>query len=208
MVSNRFWSTFSHMTQKELDDGIKYIEEKYQEDILSFNDKMLFIIATKPQSNTDDKQLGISKGDASSSKDLGSQLKKIAKETCKKMNTDYQQSLIAYAKWYGKLPNAVLGTEMIDINERGFVLKVKLSDGGYMDNVLIPFNKDIKNVSEIREIAVSMHHEAFGKLKGIDNKLIYYSDAIRMIVIHTGGTKVWVALLVCIIGVVVCLINL
>ena len=88
------------------------------------------------------------------------------------------------------------------------VLKVKLSDGGYMDNVLIPFNKDIKNVSEIREIAVSMHHEAFGKLKGIDNKLIYYSDAIRMIVIHTGGTKVWVALLVCIIGVVVCLINL
>ena len=41
---------------------------------------MLFIIATKPQSNTDDKQLGISKGDASSSKDLGSQLKKIAIE--------------------------------------------------------------------------------------------------------------------------------
>ena len=208
MVSNRFWSTFSHMTQKELDDGIKYIEEKYQEDILSFNDKMLFIIATKPQSNTDDKQLGISKGDASSSKDLGSQLKKIAKETCKKMNTDYQQSLVAYAKWYGKFSNAVLGTEMTNINERGFELKVKLSDGTYVNDVLIPFNKAVEDASQIRKVAVSMHHEAFGKLKGIDNKLIYYSDAVRMIVKHTGGTNVWIALLVCITGIIVCLINM
>ena len=55
MVSNRFWSTFSHMTQQELDDGIKYIQDKYkEEEILSFNDKMLFIIATKPHDTMKD----------------------------------------------------------------------------------------------------------------------------------------------------------
>ena len=124
------------------------------------------------------------------------------------MNTDYQQSLVAYAKWYGKFSNAVLGTEMTNINERGFELKVKLSDGTYVNDVLIPFNKAVEDASQIRKVAVSMHHEAFGKLKGIDNKLIYYSDAVRMIVKHTGGTNVWIALLACITGIIVCLVNM
>ena len=54
MVTNRFWSTFSHMTQKELNDGIEHIKMKYQDDVLTFNDKMLFIIATKPRNNVSD----------------------------------------------------------------------------------------------------------------------------------------------------------
>ena len=73
---------------------------------------------------------------------------------------------------------------------------------------LIPYTKEVQDASQIRKVAVSMHHEAFGKLEGFSDKFIYYSDAVRIIVKHTGGTNVWVALFVCIIGIIVCLINM
>ena len=48
MVGNKFWSTFSHCSEDELSEGLKYLTEKHlSETTLNFIDKMLFIVATK-----------------------------------------------------------------------------------------------------------------------------------------------------------------
>ena len=49
MVSNRFWSTFSHCSDLELQDGLKYMRNKFEgQNTLEFNDNLVFIVATKP----------------------------------------------------------------------------------------------------------------------------------------------------------------
>jgi ubiquinone/menaquinone biosynthesis C-methylase UbiE len=48
MVANRFWSTFSHCSDEELSEGIAFLEARHTEEMLTFNDNLLFIVATKP----------------------------------------------------------------------------------------------------------------------------------------------------------------
>jgi trans-aconitate methyltransferase len=49
MIANKFWSTFSHCTEQELSDGLQYLRDKHAtEEILTFNDNLVFIVASKP----------------------------------------------------------------------------------------------------------------------------------------------------------------
>ena len=48
MVSNKFWSTFSHCTDEELNEGLEFLEAKHEGDnVLTFNDNLVFIVASK-----------------------------------------------------------------------------------------------------------------------------------------------------------------
>ncbi|KAI3426371.1 hypothetical protein D9Q98_008743 [Chlorella vulgaris] len=52
MMRDRFWSTFSHCTQQELDQGIAEVETEYAgQDTVKFSDRLLFLVARKPASN-------------------------------------------------------------------------------------------------------------------------------------------------------------
>jgi len=56
MVRARFWSTFSHFTQEELDAGVLELEAQFQgADTLEFEDRLLFLIGRKPSLNEDEK---------------------------------------------------------------------------------------------------------------------------------------------------------
>eukprot|EP00240_Pyramimonas_obovata_P016149 CAMPEP_0118931002 /NCGR_PEP_ID=MMETSP1169-20130426/7497_1 /TAXON_ID=36882 /ORGANISM="Pyramimonas obovata, Strain CCMP722" /LENGTH=295 /DNA_ID=CAMNT_0006873447 /DNA_START=31 /DNA_END=915 /DNA_ORIENTATION=+ len=49
MVRARFWSTFSHFTQEELDAGVAELEAQFQgQEELTFDDRLLFLVGTKP----------------------------------------------------------------------------------------------------------------------------------------------------------------
>mmetsp|Transcript_15831 Transcript_15831/g.26477 ORF Transcript_15831/g.26477 Transcript_15831/m.26477 type:complete len:283 (-) Transcript_15831:889-1737(-) len=49
MVANKFWSTFSHCTEPELSEGLQFLRDKHaSEEILSFHDNLVFIVASKP----------------------------------------------------------------------------------------------------------------------------------------------------------------
>jgi hypothetical protein len=53
MIRNRFWSTFSHFSNEELDDGIRQMEESErhrldEENVLHFEDRLLFVSAHIP----------------------------------------------------------------------------------------------------------------------------------------------------------------
>ena len=48
MVRNKFWSTFSHCSEDELNEGLAYLKDKHRtEEILNFTDRMLFVVGTK-----------------------------------------------------------------------------------------------------------------------------------------------------------------
>jgi len=51
MVRSRFWSTFSYFTDEEMEQGVSELEETYREaSEVTFNDRLLFLVARKPQS--------------------------------------------------------------------------------------------------------------------------------------------------------------
>lgn len=55
MVAGRFWSTFSLCSEKELREGLALLELRHAEDeVLSFSDNLVFIIATKPEKQQGD----------------------------------------------------------------------------------------------------------------------------------------------------------
>ena len=49
MVRNRFWSTFTHFTDAELDQGLVELKERYgaEENNLTFTDRLMFIVGKK-----------------------------------------------------------------------------------------------------------------------------------------------------------------
>ncbi|KAL4448274.1 hypothetical protein ABPG75_005493 [Micractinium tetrahymenae] len=48
MMRDKFWSTFSHCTQQELEDGIAEVDRQYAgQDTVHFTDRLLFLVARK-----------------------------------------------------------------------------------------------------------------------------------------------------------------
>ncbi|MBL4848921.1 MAG: hypothetical protein JKY65_25645 [Planctomycetes bacterium] len=45
LVRNRFWSTFSAFSDEQLEAGIRELEERYKDPILSFEDRLVFLVA-------------------------------------------------------------------------------------------------------------------------------------------------------------------
>ena len=51
MVANKFWSTFSLCSEEELSDGLAFLRARHaDEELLTFHDNLVFLIATKPAS--------------------------------------------------------------------------------------------------------------------------------------------------------------
>lgn len=50
MMRDKFWSTFSHCTQQELEEGIAEVDRQYAgQDTVHFTDRLLFLVARKPE---------------------------------------------------------------------------------------------------------------------------------------------------------------
>lgn len=88
---------------------------------------------------------------------LEKDLAKVSARVCKHMNVDHGSSLRAWAVYYLHvvvMHSTVL--EMTKCDTHGFWLSI---DG--TEPARVPYNTDLKSVSQIRKVAVDMHHAAF-----------------------------------------------
>lgn len=75
------------------------------------------------------------------------------------MNEDHGDSIIAYARHYGKLPRA-LDAKISDMSETGLTLEVVMPGGETESGVFVPYSRPLVAVKDVRPIVVEMHHEA------------------------------------------------
>eukprot|EP00929_Paragymnodinium_shiwhaense_P006856 TRINITY_DN11080_c0_g1_i1.p1 TRINITY_DN11080_c0_g1~~TRINITY_DN11080_c0_g1_i1.p1 ORF type:complete len:152 (-),score=29.78 TRINITY_DN11080_c0_g1_i1:513-968(-) len=124
--------------------------------------------------------------------DLAAGLAKAADRVVNHMNDDHLDSILAYAHFYAKMPDAT-SAKLTGLNEKGFVMDVVRGNGDMEKNVLVPYNTTLKSPGDLRKVAVSMHQEAYNGM-GITYKLArgYYSGGVKQVINHTGGAKVWV----------------
>ena len=94
---------------------------------------------------------------------LAEALAKSNDRICQHMNEDHSKSLLAYAHFYAKMPDATAAT-LTAMTPAGFVLSIIQADGTEKEGVLIPYPTPLKSAREIRKVAVAMHFEAFNGL--------------------------------------------
>ena len=76
------------------------------------------------------------------------------------MNTDHQNSLVLYSRYYSKLPLSHAKTSKLDsINLEHMIIESSFG------RCLVPFNPPLESYSEARERVVAMHQEC---LRGLD----------------------------------------
>lgn len=96
-------------------------------------------------------------------------IKKSEARICGHMNEDHETSLLAYARFYAKLNNAVRPIKMVQMTPEGFVLDVTLqnNDGTteLKKGVVVKYpNGRMTKASQAHLLAISMHNEAFDGL--------------------------------------------
>lgn len=81
------------------------------------------------------------------------------------MNTDHSDSLVIYAKHYGKLASAK-SAELIDISLTGMKLAVQVQANGSSrtEHITVPFTKPLTDSSKYRVVLVEMAKEAAAAL--------------------------------------------
>ena len=110
---------------------------------------------------------------------LEADLAKMSERVCGHMNHDHADSLLAWAHFYAKVPDAAAAT-MTDVKSDGFELELTKADGYVMPKVLIPFEPPLEKAGDVRKVAVAMHFAAFNGL-GWQYKLAngFYTGAAR-----------------------------
>ena len=110
---------------------------------------------------------------------LEADLAKMSERVCSHMNHDHADSLLAWAHFYAKVPDAASAT-MTDVKPDGFELELTKADGYVMPKVLIPFDPPLEKAGDVRKVAVAMHFAAFNGL-GWQYKLAngFYTGAAR-----------------------------
>ena len=88
----------------------------------------------------------------------------------KHMNADHAESVLAYAHWYAKMPEAKKAT-MLACTEEGFLLQVEWQGGGDRDEpetveILVKYAAgcEVSSARDLHKAAVAMHMEAFREL--------------------------------------------
>ena len=114
---------------------------------------------------------------------LEEDLAKSANRIITHMNDDHADSLLAYAAFYGELPNAT-SARMAGLSVHGFELDVTLADGSRQKR-LIRYTSPLKSAAEVRKLAVSMHFAAYNGL-GFVYKLRtnFYGNAVKQAWTH------------------------
>ena len=87
---------------------------------------------------------------------LEADLAKMSERVCGHMNHDHADSLLAWAHFYAKVPDAASAT-MTDVKSDGFELELTKADGYVMPKVLIPFDPPLEKAGDVRKVAVAMH---------------------------------------------------
>lgn len=110
---------------------------------------------------------------------LEADLTKMSERVCGHMNHDHADSLLAWAHFYAKVPDAASAT-MTDVKPDGFELELTKADGYVMPKVLVPFDPPLEKAGDVRKVAVAMHFAAFNGL-GWQYKLAngFYTGAAR-----------------------------
>ena len=110
---------------------------------------------------------------------LEADLAKMSERVCGHMNHDHADSLLAWAHFYAKVPDAAAAT-MTDVKPDGFELELTKADGYVMPKVLIPYEPALEKEGDVRKVAVAMHFAAFNGL-GWQYKLAngFYTGAAR-----------------------------
>ena len=67
----------------------------------------------------------------------------MSERVCGHMNADHADSLLAWAHFYAKVPDAASAT-MTDVKPDGFELELTKADGYVMPKVLIPFDPPLE----------------------------------------------------------------
>lgn len=114
---------------------------------------------------------------------LDAALEKSSARVAAHMNDDHAQSLLAYAHYYARLPDAT-GAKMVGMSAKGFDLEVTLANGS-SERVLVPYNEPLTSAADVRKRAVAMHMAAFHGL-GFRYKLLngFYKTAARQALHH------------------------
>jgi len=96
------------------------------------------------------------------------------------MNTDHADSLVAFARVFGGLPDAG-STTLTGVNVAGFSMCVTLSKSKETSSLLVRYSRPVRAASEIRSIAVEMHQAAYSAL-GLRYRLSqgYYLKTVAM----------------------------
>jgi len=130
---------------------------------------------------------------AAAKKKLEADLEKMAGRVCRHMNADHPESVLAYARFYAGLRQAVRA-EMVGADATAFVLDVAMPDGSARRGVRIAYDAPLAAAGEIRGVAVRMHKAAFHGL-GVRYKLAhgYYSGAVRQVWAHAPRPARWAA---------------
>ena len=109
------------------------------------------------------------------------------------MNEDHGDSLLAFARWYAKLPDAA-SAKMATLNSAGFVLTVTMVDGSVQKEVLVPYSKPLASAGDVRKVAVAMHFEAYKQLGfGFKWSQGFYSRSAMQAWTHMPARVRWAA---------------
>ena len=104
---------------------------------------------------------------SSSSKDLDAELARSAPRVMAHMNSDHEESLVAWAIWYGKIDYRIIaGVSLTDVSSEGWTLDVTRKDlqetrrgEQRIQKLTIPFKPRITDAKQLRKVAVEMHKE-------------------------------------------------
>ena len=118
------------------------------------------------------------------------------------MNDDHSDSLLAYARYYGKLD--AKAAAMTGVTAQGFELDVTVADGS-VKKTLVPYSRPLKSAGDVRKVAVEMHFAAYNGL-GVVYKLKtnFYGNAVKQAWTHMPAHYRRPAMAVA-IGLVACL---
>ena len=104
---------------------------------------------------------------SSSSKDLDAELARSAPRVMAHMNSDHEESLVAWAIWYGKIDYRIIaGVSLTNVSSEGWTLDVTRKDlqetrrdEQRIQKLTIPFKPRITDAKQLRKVAVEMHKE-------------------------------------------------
>ena len=110
---------------------------------------------------------------------LDDDLAKMSTRVCNHMNADHADSMLAWAHFYAKVPDAASAT-MTNVTKDGFELEITKADGYVMPKVVVPYEPALEKAGDVRKVAVAMHFAAFNGM-GTQYKLTrgFYTGAAR-----------------------------